>query len=90
MWWAGDRAQVGAVKALNTCRPLRGKLIVADEPFVQGRVSEGGPKVGEIWLESRLLPALGVQAGDMLEIGVANLKVGKVFGEVWKARLAKL
>ncbi|MFT6011889.1 MAG: putative ABC transport system permease protein [Candidatus Azotimanducaceae bacterium] len=78
MVFAADRAQFASVKAVNTAYPLRGKLIVADEPFVQGRVSEGGPKVGEIWLESRLLPALGVQAGDMLEIGVANLKVGKV------------
>ncbi|MFT7132496.1 MAG: putative ABC transport system permease protein [Cyclobacteriaceae bacterium] len=78
MVFAADRAQFASVKAVDPAYPLRGKLIVADEPFVRGHVSTDGPAVGEIWLESRLLPALGVQAGDMLEIGMANLKVGQV------------
>jgi putative ABC transport system permease protein len=78
MVFAADRAQFAAVKAVNETYPLRGKLIVADQPFVRGQVATDVPAPGEIWLESRLLPALGVAPGDMLEIGVASLRVGRV------------
>ena len=78
MVFAADRAQFAAVKAVNETYPLRGKLIVADQPFVRGELASGVPAPGEVWLESRLLPALGVAPGDMLEIGVASLRVGQV------------
>ena len=78
MVFAADRAQFASVKAVNPTYPLRGKLIVADQPFVRGRVATQGPAPGEVWLESRLLPALGLAPGDQLEVGIANLKVSQV------------
>ena len=78
MVFAADRAQFASVKAVNPTYPLRGKLIVADQPFVRGRVATQGPAPGEVWLESRLLPALGLVPGDQLEVGIANLNVSQV------------
>ena len=78
MVFAADRAQFASVKAVNSTYPLRGKLIVADQPFVRGRVATQGPAPGEVWLESRLLPALSLAPGDQLEVGIANLNVGQV------------
>ena len=68
MVFAADRAQLSSVKAVSNEYPLRGKLRVADRPFVAGEVVGAGPGPGEIWLESRLLPALGISVGDVLDV----------------------
>ncbi len=78
MVFSEDRAQFSSVKAVGESYPLRGELIISDAPFVRGRPIRSGPPPGEIWLESRLLPSLGVRKGDILEIGVASLPVGNV------------
>ncbi|GIT22258.1 MAG: hypothetical protein CM1200mP40_19400 [Gammaproteobacteria bacterium] len=36
-----------AVKAVTDAYPLRGDVIIADEPFVRGRPVQTGPPVGE-------------------------------------------
>ena len=77
MVFAADRAQLSSVKAVSDEYPLRGKLRVADEPFVAGEVIDRGPGPGEIWLESRLLPALDIKVGDLLDVGSASFKVTK-------------
>ena len=78
MVFAADRAQFASVKAVSPTYPLRGKLIVADQPFARGRIASSGPAPGEVWLESRLLPALPLALGDKLEVGLASLKVSQV------------
>lgn len=78
MVFSGDRAQFASVKAVDDNYPLRGDLIVSDAPFVRGSITESGPPPGEVWLESRLLPSLGVDKGDILDIGVASFPVGNV------------
>ncbi|MCB1645222.1 MAG: FtsX-like permease family protein [Pseudomonadales bacterium] len=78
MVFSADRAQFASVKAVTDAYPLRGELITGDEPFQRGQPAEGGPPPGEVWLESRLFPALGVKSGDLLDIGVASLRIGKV------------
>lgn len=75
MVFAADRAQLSSVKAVSNEYPLRGKLRVADRPFVAGEVVGAGPGPGEIWLESRLLPALGISVGDVLDVGSASFPV---------------
>ena len=67
-----------AVKAVGGKYPLRGKLIVSDAPFVRGYPTLDTPPPGEVWLDSRLFPALGVSLGDTLEVGLAELTVGRV------------
>jgi len=67
-----------SAKAVSNAYPLRGEIIVADEPFVRGYPIAGGPSPGEVWLESRVLPALDVAVGDSVYVGEAELRVGRV------------
>lgn len=78
MVFSDDRAQVASMKAVDGNYPLRGDLIVSDEPFVRGTLVDRGPPPGKVWLESRMVPSLDVKRGDLLDIGVASLEVGKV------------
>ncbi len=78
MVFAGDVNQLVSVKAVSANYPLRGELIVADEPFARGYPTQDTPKSGEVWLDSRLFPALGVELGDLVEVGMAQLVVARV------------
>lgn len=78
MVFAADRAQFSSVKAVSDAYPLRGRLIASDEPFVNGYLVEQGPPEGEVWLESRLAPSLGVSIGDVVDIGMASFTVGRI------------
>ena len=78
MVFSDDRAQFASVKAVDDNYPLRGNLIVSDAPFVGGKPIESGPPVGEVWMESRLFPSLGIEKGAILDVGVASFPVGNV------------
>ncbi len=73
-----DRSRLASVKAVTEGYPLRGRLRVADEPFGSGRRTDGLPAQGEVWLESRLFPALGVKVGDAVSVGYAQFIVAAV------------
>ena len=77
MVFSADRAQFSSVKAVDDHYPLRGNLIISNEAFKMGEVVEYGPKPGEVWIESRLLPSLDIKPGDLLDIGVATFTVTK-------------
>ncbi len=74
----GERSQLVSVKAVSNGYPLRGALITGTEPFAPGSVTEQVPPPGEVWLDSRLFPALHLALGDTVEVGVARLRVGRV------------
>lgn len=79
MVFAGeDLNQLVSVKAVSPGYPLRGSLRVAPEPFGVGVVTQKLPQLGEVWLDSRLFPALGVALGDTIEVGLAKLKISNV------------
>ena len=78
VYGTGERSRLASVKAVGAGYPLRGELIVGDEPFGAGRVAERVPRPGEVWLDSRLFPALGLALGDEVEVGLARLRVGLV------------
>ncbi len=67
-----------AAKAVSENYPLRGDVIIADRAFVRGTPIQSGPPPGEVWLESRALPALGIEVGDTVYVGEAELRVGKI------------
>ena len=75
---ADGRSQLAGVKAVTPGYPLRGVLRVADEPFGASRVTSGMPELGEVWLDSRLFPALGVAVGDHVLVGHARFVVARV------------
>jgi putative ABC transport system permease protein len=73
-----DKNQLVSVKAVDSGYPLRGVLKVTDEPFAQGVATRGIPDPGEVWLDSRLFPAMGIRLNDEVEVGLARFKVSKV------------
>lgn len=78
MVFSANRNQLVSVKAVSEGYPLRGSLETSDEPFVAGQPVDTIPARGEVWLDSRLFPALGVALGDVVTVGVADLRVTKV------------
>ena len=78
MVFVRDTSQFVSVKAVDEPYPLRGVLIVADRPFVAGVRAASGPARGDVWVDSRLVPALGLKLGDRVAVGVAQLVVRRV------------
>jgi len=67
-----------SAKAVSDAYPLRGNLLVADQPYTSGFPIAGGPAVGEVWVESRVLPSLDINMGDIIYVGEAEFTVSRV------------
>jgi putative ABC transport system permease protein len=74
----GDASQLTNVVAVTAGYPLRGRVLVAAEPFASGAPASGIPAPGEVWPDSKLLAAVGGRVGSQLSIGVANFRVTRV------------
>ncbi|HEV3182961.1 MAG TPA: FtsX-like permease family protein [Steroidobacteraceae bacterium] len=74
----GDASQLTNIAAVTAGYPLRGRVLVADEPFARGAPAGGVPAPGEVWPDSKLLAAVGGQVGSRLAIGEAEFRVGHV------------
>ncbi len=74
----GERSQLTNIRAVTAGYPLRGRVLVADEPFASGRQAQGIPPPGEIWPDSKLLSAIDARVGSQLSIGAATFRVGQV------------
>ena len=72
------RSQLVSVKAVGDGYPLRGVLRVAAEPFGPAGVTDAVPAPGEVWLDSRLFPALDLAVGDTVALGYARLLIARV------------
>ena len=62
-----------AAKAVSENYPLRGDVIITEQAFTRGTPVRSGPPPGEAWLETRALPALGIEVGDTVFVGEAEL-----------------
>jgi len=77
--FAGDQSQLTDIDAVTAGYPLRGSVLVADQPFAKGRTADPGiPPPGEVWPDSRLLAALGGHIGSRLSIGATDFRVARV------------
>jgi putative ABC transport system permease protein len=74
----GDASQLTNVAAVTDGYPLRGRVLVAAEPFAKGTPASGIPAAGEVWPDSKLLAAVGGRVGSQLSIGAANFRVARV------------
>ena len=74
----GNESQLSNVQAVTGGYPLRGRLLVADEPFAKGLPVNGIPSTGDIWPDSKLLAAVGGKLGSQVSIGAATFRVGRV------------
>ncbi|MCP5329015.1 MAG: FtsX-like permease family protein [Sinobacteraceae bacterium] len=71
-------SQLSNIRAASDGYPLRGKVMVASEPFGIGQPVDGGPPAGEAWPDSRLVAALGAKLGDRLSIGAGSFRITRV------------
>lgn len=74
----GEKSQLAGVKAVTGNYPLRGRLRIAPSPGAPDAVAERGPERGAVWLEERLVSALGAPVGSRLRLGSAELRVAAV------------
>jgi putative ABC transport system permease protein len=74
----GDDSQLTAVRAVSAEYPLRGKVLLSNEPFGRGTVVHGNPDRGEVWPDSRLAAALGATIGTELSIGASKFRVSHI------------
>ncbi|HEX6398721.1 MAG TPA: FtsX-like permease family protein, partial [Steroidobacteraceae bacterium] len=74
----GDASQLSAVRAVSSAYPLRGKVMVSNEPFGAPMLATGIPARGEVWPESRLAAAIGANIGTELSIGASKFRVSRI------------
>ena len=75
---AGETTQLAEVKAVGPGYPLRGALQISDAPFAPPRTATAIPSPGQVWLDERLMQALGLQVGDALDLGARTFRVEQV------------
>lgn len=75
---SGGEFQLVSVKAVNDDYPLLGQVEFQPGPEAERRLLEHGPPPGEVWVNARLLPLLGVAVGDPVAIGDQSLTVGGI------------
>ncbi|MBK7251569.1 MAG: FtsX-like permease family protein [Gammaproteobacteria bacterium] len=74
----GEATQLAGLTAAAAGYPLRGEVTVADAPFGRGVPIHSLPARGEVWLDSKLMAALGAGVGSQVSIGSAVFRVGRV------------
>jgi len=68
-----DQSTLAGVKGVTENYPLRGKLRIAPDVPV-----ERGPARGTVWMEERLVSALGAPVGSRIRLGRADFEVAAV------------
>lgn len=64
-----EQTVLAEIKAVSAGYPLRGTLKIATGMYTAGVPVQSVPAPGQVWVESRLLSALGLQPGDALVVG---------------------
>jgi len=75
---SGKESSLSGVKGVSENYPLRGRLRIAGAPGAPDAPAERGPAPGTVWLEERLVTALGAPVGSRIKLGRAELEVAAV------------
>lgn len=70
--------QKAQLKLVDDQYPVQGELSVGYDQFGAHHAIKHGPKVGEIWLDSRLLTKLNLNIGQTLEVGEVSLTISAI------------
>ncbi len=74
----GDLNQLTSLRAVSEKYPLRGRVMLSDEPFGAPQAASGNPARGAVWPDSRLAAALGATVGTDLHIGGRTFRVARI------------
>jgi putative ABC transport system permease protein len=67
-----------ALKAVSEAYPLRGSLQITAKTGIEPAKTRAVPAIGEAWVDVALLDGLGLQVGDKLLLGDAELRIGQI------------
>ena len=85
MTFAGEEMHLASIKAVESSYPLRGAVKRSTVPFATDESDietvESGPKPGELWVDSRLLPLLNIELGDTVDVGDGSFQVSHILIE---------
>ncbi len=70
---AGENFSLADVRALGEGFPLRGAFRLVDAAQPDGRIADGVPQPGTLWLSRAGADKLGVRIGDTIQLGDASL-----------------
>ncbi len=69
---------LASVKAVSAYYPLRGSLKIAGADGLSQIKIQHGPEPGSVWVEQRVLTALGLELGASLTIGEQTLRISRI------------
>jgi len=75
---AEQRAVLAGVKAVSGNYPLRGRLRIAPAVNAPDAPAQAGPRPGTVWIEERLVTALGAPVGSTLKLGASSLEIAAI------------
>jgi len=70
--------QRAKLKAVGSNYPLQGQLLTSTSLQKSANATKGGPKAGNIWLDSRLFASLTLSIGDAINLGEHAFIVSRV------------
>ncbi|MDB5987620.1 MAG: hypothetical protein JWR16_2673, partial [Nevskia sp.] len=73
-----DVTQLASIKAVEDGFPLRGQVLLSDEPFAPAHPATGVPPRGQAWVDAKLWTALGLGKGAQLQVGSIALTASAV------------
>ncbi|MBC8028144.1 MAG: FtsX-like permease family protein [Steroidobacteraceae bacterium] len=74
----GDANQLTSLRAVSEKYPLRGRVMLSDQPFGAPEAANGIPAPGEVWPDSRLAAARDARIGTELNIGASKFRVSRI------------
>ena len=74
----GEQLQLASIKAVDASFPLRGSMRTSQAIYAGDSATAGVPQPGEAWAAPRLMQALGLSAGDLVEVGDTRLMISRV------------
>jgi len=76
--FAGEANALATITAVSDTYPLRGTVRIADGLFGEQRAVDEVPAPGTVWADGALMARLGVDVGDVITLGEAEVVIDAV------------
>ncbi|MFK7793984.1 MAG: ABC transporter permease [Gammaproteobacteria bacterium] len=75
---SADEFLLSSIKAVSKGYPLLGELQISNELYSETQSTKAIPRVGEAWVEDRVLNELNININQFINVGEKSLKVTRV------------